>query len=121
MSEWAARRFWEAVSVREVEAGFAVYLDERPLRTPAKAELLAPTEIMADRIAERIEKADENGDGLLQMEEIQAQMDGRRGPSPERMFNRFDANEDGTLSAEEFAEAQDRAGRRGPRGDRDDN
>lgn len=52
MSDWAARRFWEKVSVRESEAGFAVFLDERPLRTPAKAELLAPTAAMADHIAE---------------------------------------------------------------------
>lgn len=72
---------------------------------------------MESRIADRIEKADTNGDGLLQADEIAAQMEDRRGPSPERMFNRLDANEDGSLSAEEYAEAAERRGDRGRRGD----
>lgn len=76
---------------------------------------------VADRVAERIEKADTNGDGLLQAEEIAAQAQERRGPGPERMFNRFDADENGSLSAEEFAQAQERMQDHGPRGSRNDN
>lgn len=47
----AARRFWDEVSVAEVPGGFAVLLDDRPLRTPAKAELITPTRALAEAIA----------------------------------------------------------------------
>lgn len=76
---------------------------------------------MADRVARQIEKADTNGDGLLQADELAAQMDDRRGQSPDRLFNRFDVDEDGSLSAEEFADAQERMDRRGDRGARHGN
>ncbi len=52
MSEWAPRRFWTDVTVRADTAGFGVFLDERPLRTPAKAPLSARTAALADCIAE---------------------------------------------------------------------
>lgn len=52
MSEWAMRRFWTEVSFEPEENGFAVKLDGRPVKTPAKAALLVPTEAMAERIAE---------------------------------------------------------------------
>ncbi len=52
MSEWAARRFWDEVAVQEGADGFAVLLDDRSLRTPAKAMLVAPTAAMAERIAD---------------------------------------------------------------------
>lgn len=75
---------------------------------------------MAENIAKRIEKADTNGDGLLQQSELEAQAqeraDGRRGDRAERMFERFDADEDGALSAEEFAAATEAAAERGDRG-----
>ena len=51
MTEWAPRRFWKAVAVREVEGGWEVALDERPLRTPFKSALLVPTSAMADELA----------------------------------------------------------------------
>ena len=51
MSEWAPRRFWQDVSVGEDGAGWAVFLDERPLRTPEKAALLAPTSALAVAVA----------------------------------------------------------------------
>ncbi len=51
MAEWAPKRFWKAVSVVTVDGGFAVHLDGRPLRTPAKAALILPTEAMARAIA----------------------------------------------------------------------
>ncbi len=51
MSEWAAKRFWKAASVVEVDDGFGVVLDERPLRTPAKQALVLPTASLAEKIA----------------------------------------------------------------------
>jgi len=75
-------------------------------------------ERLATRIADRIEKADANGDGLLQQSELQAQADERaegRGDRGNRVFERFDEDEDGTLSAEEFAKAAEAAGERGER------
>ena len=51
MSEWAAKRFWKDVGVTADGAGFSVWLDDRPLRTPAKRALVMPTEAMAQRVA----------------------------------------------------------------------
>ena len=39
MSGWAQKRFWKAVAVVQTEDGFAVELDGRRLKTPAKAPL----------------------------------------------------------------------------------
>lgn len=51
MSDWAAKRFWsEAAPVPEAE-GFAVALDGRRVKTPAKAPLVVPTEALAEAIA----------------------------------------------------------------------
>ncbi|MDZ7709459.1 MAG: ATP12 family protein [Roseovarius sp.] len=51
MSEWAAKRFWTAAEAAEVAGGFGVRLDGRMVRTPAKAELVVPTEPLAQEIA----------------------------------------------------------------------
>lgn len=51
MSEWAAKRFWTTVEVTEAEGGFAVTLDGRSVRTPAKAELVMPTRALAEMVA----------------------------------------------------------------------
>ncbi len=48
---WAPKRFWTDVTVRPERAGFAVLLDGRPVRTPAKAPLILPTEAMARAVA----------------------------------------------------------------------
>ncbi len=45
------RRFYKIVSVGEAEGGFALLLDGRAARTPAKARLLAPTRALAEAIA----------------------------------------------------------------------
>src|SRR5215468_5975473 len=45
------RRFYEAVAVREDPAEFAVTLDDRPIRTPARRLLAAPRRALADSIA----------------------------------------------------------------------
>lgn len=51
MSGWKAKRFWKDVSVRAAGGGFQVFLDARPVRTPAKAALTLPNVAMADAIA----------------------------------------------------------------------
>ena len=52
MSEWAMKRFWTEVSVQPETGGVAVRLDGRPVRTPAKALLLAPNQAVAEKIAQ---------------------------------------------------------------------
>lgn len=51
MSEWAMKRFWEAATIEQDDAGFAVLLDGRPVKTPAKRALVLPTERMAENVA----------------------------------------------------------------------
>lgn len=51
MSEWAMKRFWTKAAVAETDSGFAVHLDGRPVRTPAKAHLVVPTQALAQAIA----------------------------------------------------------------------
>jgi chaperone required for assembly of F1-ATPase len=46
------RRFWKEVTVERDEAGWAVRLDGRSLRTPARASLSVPNRPLADAIAE---------------------------------------------------------------------
>lgn len=51
MSEWSLKRFWKDVSVEPEDGGFAIRLDQRTVRTPAKRVLVVPTEGIAHRIA----------------------------------------------------------------------
>lgn len=52
MTGWKARRFWtEARAVPAAGGGWEVLLDDRPLRTPAKARLLLPTAGLAEAVA----------------------------------------------------------------------
>lgn len=46
------RRFYKDVSVGEAEGGFAVLLDGRTLKTPAKAPFVAPTRALAEACAQ---------------------------------------------------------------------
>jgi chaperone required for assembly of F1-ATPase len=46
------KRFWKDVSVVPGESGWAIRLDGRPVRTPARAELVVPSETVANAIAE---------------------------------------------------------------------
>lgn len=60
MSEWTAKRFWKETSVTEVEGGgFAIALDGRMVRTPAKAALTLPTRALAEAIAAEWQAQDE--------------------------------------------------------------
>ena len=45
------KRFWKSAEAAEVEGGFGVQLDGRPLRTPAKAALVLPTRALAGAVA----------------------------------------------------------------------
>ena len=51
MSGWTAKRFWTETCVEEVDGGFTIRLDGRPVKTPAKTLLIVPTRAMADQIA----------------------------------------------------------------------
>lgn len=51
MSEWALKRFWQNAEVTGTEGGYAVTLDGRGVRTPAKTPLVVPTEALAREIA----------------------------------------------------------------------
>lgn len=51
MSAWKPKRFWKAATPAPVEGGFTVTLDGRPVKTPAKALLIVPTESLAALIA----------------------------------------------------------------------
>lgn len=55
MSEWAPKRFWKAATAVAADQGFTVHLDGRPVRTPAKAPLIVPTQAMAQAIAQEWE------------------------------------------------------------------
>ena len=52
MSGRSLPRFWKEAAMREVEGGFAVLLDDRPVKTPAKAPLVVPTASLAQAIAQ---------------------------------------------------------------------
>lgn len=45
------KRFWKTATTVQAPGGFAVTLDGRPVRTPARAELIVPTAPLAEAIA----------------------------------------------------------------------
>ncbi len=51
MSFSGRKRFWSSVSIVETAEGFAVTLDGRGLKTPARAPLVVPTRAMAELVA----------------------------------------------------------------------
>lgn len=62
MSEWNLKRFWTSVGIFGDGDAFAVRLDDRPIRTPAKRTLVVPSRTIAARIAceweAQVEKVD---------------------------------------------------------------
>jgi len=52
------KRFWKDVAVGEEGDGWAVTLDGRPVRTPASATLVVPTQALANGIAEEWRSVD---------------------------------------------------------------
>lgn len=51
MSAWKQKRFWRQADTVSVDGGFAVHLDGRAIKTPAKAALVLPSRPMAEAIA----------------------------------------------------------------------
>ncbi|MFM2356777.1 MAG: hypothetical protein RLZZ528_2513 [Pseudomonadota bacterium] len=51
MSGWTVKRFWTTARVEDADGGFAVALDTRRIRTPAKQALILPTRAMALAVA----------------------------------------------------------------------
>ncbi len=51
MGGWKAKRFWTEATAGPEGDGFAVRLDGRPVRTPAKRPLILPTRAMAEAVA----------------------------------------------------------------------
>lgn len=53
------KRFWKDVSVHSEASGFGIYLDDKQLKTPLKASMLAPTMAVAKGIAAEWEAVEE--------------------------------------------------------------
>lgn len=53
------KRFYKETGLRKVDAGFAVELDGRPVRTPAKQTLALPTEALAQAVADEWDRQEE--------------------------------------------------------------
>jgi chaperone required for assembly of F1-ATPase len=51
MSDWKPKKFWKTATAMPADGGYTVLLDDRPVRTPAKAALTVPTMAMAEAIA----------------------------------------------------------------------
>lgn len=51
MSGWTAKRFWKAATAEPCEGGYAVRLDRRAVKTPAKAAFVVPTLALAQAAA----------------------------------------------------------------------
>lgn len=66
MSGWAAKRFWKAARVVASGDGFAVMLDARAVKTPAKRPLILPTRAMAEAISAEWDAQD----GLIRPERM---------------------------------------------------
>jgi chaperone required for assembly of F1-ATPase len=56
------RRFWKSVEVEREGEGWGVRLDGKPVRTPARAALILPTEALARAVAEEWRNAEETID-----------------------------------------------------------
>ena len=56
------KRFWKDVTVEPGKEGWAVKLDGRPVKTPARAALAVPSEVLAEAIAEEWRAVDETID-----------------------------------------------------------
>lgn len=51
MTGWTVKRFWTMAIALPAEGGWTVHLDGRPLKTPAKAPLILPTQALAEALA----------------------------------------------------------------------
>lgn len=60
MTRRTIARFYRSVSVNERDGGFAVVLDDKPLKTPGGRLLVLPTRTLAEAIAQEWRKQDVN-------------------------------------------------------------
>lgn len=58
MSGWTTKRFWTEATVARHADGFTIRLDDRPVKTPAKADLVVPTRALAQAIADEWDAQD---------------------------------------------------------------
>jgi len=56
------KRFYKQVSADGVDGGFSVFLDGRPIKTPAKSELVLASQQLADAIAAEWDRQEEKVD-----------------------------------------------------------
>ncbi len=56
MSEWKQKRFWKNVHVVSSEAGYFIKLDDIILKSPAKRQMMLPTEELAKKVASEWDK-----------------------------------------------------------------
>lgn len=56
------KHFWKEVTIEPVDAGLAIRLDGRPVRTPARAELLVPAEQLAEALRDEWRSVDDQID-----------------------------------------------------------
>ena len=59
MSDWQPRVFWKTAEAIETDAGHEVRLDGRPVRTPAKTQLVLPTAALAAAICQEWQAQEE--------------------------------------------------------------
>jgi len=64
LSDGQAKRFWTATTIVGVDGGFAIELDGRRVKTPAKAGLILPTRSMATAVAAEWDAQDTEIDPL---------------------------------------------------------
>lgn len=62
MAEWAQKRFWKEVTVVADDGGWRVELDGRSVKTPAKNVLMAPTNGLAQAVADEWDAQEEQVD-----------------------------------------------------------
>jgi chaperone required for assembly of F1-ATPase len=67
MEEQAAamRRFWKEVALEQSTFGYAVRLDERPVKTPTRNELALPTRKLADAVVAEWEAVEKTIDPVV--------------------------------------------------------
>lgn len=56
------KRFWKEVAVVDQDDGYAITLDGKPVRTPARAPLVLPNKALADAVAEEWRDSTEEAD-----------------------------------------------------------
>ena len=63
------KRFYKAAGAVACDGGFTVQLDGKPIRTPAKAPLIVPSEALANAIRDEWDAQDEkvDPDSMAQM------------------------------------------------------